>query len=259
MVVATKAAGLEVVKKEYSIKPSASMFATWELSVGSGKETHFGILIINSINKSHSVILSAYEKIFVCSNFCFRVEQEQVMFRRHTGMLELEEIQYMAIESLKALVPRFNAISSWREDLKKRPISIAQATLMAAVATQRHIIPPTQLNQFLDLYQGRESKYNTQKGTVWAWHGAVTELMNDNSVPTIIGKQDCLNYFIDYEVDPLLKLSSHPTIDLKAEVESKGYAVYQQQLKNKPKLLNGANLRHQYAIMKRDEVANGHD
>lgn len=224
MGIAVKEAGLEVVNKEYSIRPDSKMLAAWEVK-SSEKKFNFGISILNAIDKTHSVTLGAFEKIFICSNFCFRLEWERVMFRKHSGLLQIEEIIFLAKESLGLLIPKFQSLKAWHDGLLKTELTAAQTSLITFAALKRGVLPPARFESFYDMLAGSGSKYRDEAGTLWAWHGAATELMNDNSLLTIVHKQDRLNYFLDYEVPQILKGSSQKTIDLVA-VEKAGFAAY---------------------------------
>lgn len=225
MKIAVKGAGLDVVNREYSIRPGSKMMAAWEIGTGE-KDFNFGISILNSIDKTHSVTLGAFEKIFICSNFCFRMEYERVMFRRHSGNLEFEEIVFLAKEALKILVPKFKSLRAWHLDLMKTKINAEQSSLITLAAAQRNLLPPSQIPTFFNLFNGPESKYKETSGTLHAWHGAATELMNSNSLLGIAWKQDQLNYYLDYEVPAILRHGKDAVIDLK-KVEKEGFVVYQ--------------------------------
>jgi hypothetical protein len=100
--------------------------------------------------------------------------------------------------------------------MKAKALTMAEASLLAMGAMRRRIIPPAQLPEFFELYRGRESKYLAYPGTLWAWHGAATEQMNDNSLLTIADKQDRLNLFLDYEAPLLLRRVSEREVDFDA-------------------------------------------
>jgi len=222
--VAVKDAGLAIVNKEYSIRPESKMIACWEVETP-GKEFNHGISILNSIDKTHAVTLGCFEKIFVCSNFCFRMEYERVMFRKHSGALELEEIIWLAKEALKILIPKFKALSGWHAKMKEVKLDAEQAALLTLAAIRRGLLPPAKSPTFLDLFMGTNSKYKEFGSSLWAWHGASTELMNDNSILTIVAKQDRLNYFVDHEAPIVLKHGHDYQIDL-PKIEKEAHDLY---------------------------------
>ncbi len=104
---ACKKFNLTVERKEYSIRKNSKMFASWEVRsrsevlVAQKRDFTLAIGIRNSIDKTHSVGLCAGERITVCDNLMF--SGDYVVFRKHTGSLEIEEIEFYAEEALDAL------------------------------------------------------------------------------------------------------------------------------------------------------------
>jgi len=202
---ACKKFNLKVMRKEYSIRKNSKMFASWEVRSTSGilvrkeKEFDLAIGIRNSIDKTHSVGLCAGERITVCDNLMF--SGDFVIFRKHTGRLEIEEIEFYAEEALDALLPKMNHFHKWHEKLKATKLTYDQASLLTVAAMKQDLIPSSKFPQFYDLFYVRESKY---ANTLHGWHGAATEIMRENSLLTIQWKNERLNKFIDYQVPILL-------------------------------------------------------
>lgn len=224
MAVAVKDAHLDIVARDYSMREESKMIACWEVKTDS-KEFNFGISILNSIDKSHAVTLGCFERTFICSNFMFRMEYERVMFRKHSGSLELDEVIFLAKGALKLLIPKFENLKSWHAGMKDVKMTAEQSAFVTVAALKRGLIPPAKSPEFLDLFIGPESKYKEYGGSLYAWHGAATELMNDNSILTIVAKQDRLNYFVDYEVPILMKKGHDRAVDFKA-IEKTAFAQY---------------------------------
>lgn len=214
---------LEVVAKEYSIRPDSKMLALWELGLDHSKDARAGVAILNSIDKTHSVTLGAFERVLVCSNLTFRLQFESVLFRKHSGALEIPEIVFLAREAITRLIPSFNRLREWHDEMKQTELSISQFSLLAIAGAKRGIIPTTFIPQFFDLYNS--DKYVPYGRTLWTFHASATELMNENNALVIAWKQDRLNYWIDQEVPLLLKDAKKPMIDLKA-IEGKAFKVY---------------------------------
>lgn len=189
---------LKIVRKEYSIRKNSKMFAAWEIETQE-REFNLTIGIRNSIDKTHSVGLCAGERVSVCDNLLF--SGDFVIFRKHTGRLEIEEIEFYAEEALDALLPKMNHFHKWHEKLKATFLTYDQASLLTVSAMKQDLIPSSKFPQFYDLFYVRESRYAT---TLHGWHGAVTEIMRENSLLTIQWKNERLNKFIDYQAHLLL-------------------------------------------------------
>jgi len=202
---ACKKFNLTVERKEYSIRKNSKMFASWEVRsrsevlVAQKRDFTLAIGIRNSIDKTHSVGLCAGERITVCDNLMF--SGDFVIFRKHTGRLEIEEIQFFAEEALDTLLPKMNQFHKWHEKLKATKITYDQASLLTVAAMKQDLIPSSKFPQFYDLFYVKESRYAT---TLHGWHGAATEIMRENSLLTIQWKNERLNKFIDYQVPLLL-------------------------------------------------------
>ena len=202
---ACKKFNLTIKRKEYSIRKNSKMFASWEVRSAAGilmtqeKEFDLAIGIRNSIDKTHSVGLCAGERITVCDNLMF--SGDFVIFRKHTGRLEIEEIVFYAEEALEALLPKMNEFHDWHEKLKAIKLTYDQASLLTVAAMKQDLIPSSKFPQFYDLFYARESRYAT---TLHGWHGAATEIMRENSLLTIQWKNERLNKFIDYQAPVLI-------------------------------------------------------
>lgn len=229
MEIATKESGLKIVNREYSIRPESKMLAAWEIGNGK-KDFNFGISILNAIDKTHSVTLGCFEKIFVCSNFCFRLQWERVMFRKHSGNLEIDEVIFLAKEALALLIPKFKKLQEWHESMRSMKITAGQTALITLAAMRRKVVPPVRYEEFQNLLFGANNKYKEYAGSVYAWHGAATELMNNNSLLTITSKQDELNYFLDYEVPLLVKGAGDAQMVDFQKITNSGFEVYKKQI-----------------------------
>jgi hypothetical protein len=226
MALAVRDSGMEVVSREYSLRPESRMMAAWEIR-SERRGFNFGVSILNAIDKSAAVVLSVFERIFVCSNWCFRMDHARVMFRKHSGRLEMAELNFMARAALNSLIPHFEALKKWHDGMRAVRMTTAQAALITFAAMKRKVVPPAKFDCFFDLYAGPESKYADDRNTLWAWHAAATELMNGNNLMTIANDQNRLNYFIDYEAPRLLSSSNAVVVDLRA-IEKDAFMHYKE-------------------------------
>lgn len=209
MEIATKEHHLEVIKREYSIRPDSKMLAAWEIKNGT-KEYNFGIGFRNAIDKTHSVGVFLFTKIFVCANWNFATFKDWVLFRKHSGRLEMEEIVYYAKEAVGLIIPKMERFAKHHEEMKSISLSTRNASLISVGAMSRRLLPPAKFPEFWDLYHAPESKYREYGDSLYAWHGAMTELMKSNSLLSQTWEQDKLNHYIDYEVPAILKSADNP-------------------------------------------------
>jgi len=197
---ATKEMKFDVVRKDYSITKSLTrMFGVWEIGNKSDDELGFAIGFRNSIDKHFAVGLCAGERVYVCDNLIF--DSEFVLFRKHTGQLERDELQLIAIEAMKTVTNRFELLRNWHSKLKKIGLEHKEAALLTIAAMRKELIPPSNYPKFHELYFGKETKYTP---TLHGWHGAVTELYKDQSLLTVQYKNAELNKFIHHEAPVFL-------------------------------------------------------
>lgn len=222
---------LTITRKEYSIRKDSKMFASWEVNSIEGikadyKEMSFSIGIRNSIDKTHSLGFCAGKRVFVCDNLIF--SGDFIVFRKHTGALELGEIQILAKESLEALIPKFKELNVWHRRMKKIRLTDEQAALLACAAMKREIVPASKYPQFHELYFDKNTKYSP---TLHGFHGACTELMMNNSLLTIHWKNEQLNRFLNFEAPLLVAPRRVARVDFAAK-EKNAEVIYAMSRKN---------------------------
>jgi len=144
----------------------------------------------------------------VCDNMVF--SSEFVLFRKHTGRLDADELTLMAHDAFAAVTQKWDALYAWHEQMKSIDISTAQAAVLTMAAMRQRIIPAKHFVEWDRLFFGaadgsEKSKYTP---TLHGWHGATTELMNDDAWNNNMWKQTRLNSFIDHEAPLLLAESA---------------------------------------------------
>jgi hypothetical protein len=196
-------AGFAIERREYSMSPNDKMFGVWEINK-SNDELRFAIGIRNSIAKSMAVGLCAGERVFVCDNMVF--SSEFILFRKHTGWLDTDELTLMAREAVAAVIPNWSRIQAWHDRMKSVELDIRSASMITVAAMRRGIISPAHFGEWNDLYHGNgvPAKYTP---TLHGWHGATTELMNGLALYRNAARQTQLNAFIDHEVPIILDAS----------------------------------------------------
>lgn len=195
---ACKKMNLQVIDRQYSIRPGAKMFGLWELKQGT-TDLNFCLGVRNSINKSMAVGLCAGEHVFICDNLVF--SGDFVLFRKHTGRLSSGELEMMAVEAVEMVVGQFKALAGWHDGLREIKLNSWQASMLLVAAMRKEIVPPSRFRQWNDLYFGAGTKYTP---TMHGWHGATTELMKDLSLLSVHGRNVELNDFINFTAPLLL-------------------------------------------------------
>jgi hypothetical protein len=203
--------GFEIGRRQYSMRPGKLMFAAWDLAripktldVQPTKEFGLSIGFRHGIDKSLSIGLCAGERVFVCDNLV--LSGDVVLFRKHTGDLEFEEIVDLANEAFLRIAPQFRQVIEWHERLKNVKLT-TQQTYLLLVAAMRHYYPaivgPTQVEDFYRLYFAEDSKYSR---TLHGFHGAITEMWKDTTLVNYEWRTKSLVTFIDHEAPKILDL-----------------------------------------------------
>lgn len=194
-------AGFTIERREYSMSPMDKMFAVWEINKAN-EELRFAIGIRNSIAKSMAVGLCAGERVFVCDNMVF--SSEFILFRKHTGWLDEDELILMAREAVAAVIPNWSRIQAWHERMKSIELDIRTESMITVAAMRKGIISPAHFADWNDLYHGRGDVLAKYTPTLHGWHGATTELLNGLALYRNAARQTQLNAFIDHEVPVIL-------------------------------------------------------
>lgn len=191
---------LKVTRTDYSINTRQTrMFGVWEVADKANEDINLAMGIRTSIDKVFANGICAGERVFVCDNLVF--DSTFVLFRKHTGRLEKEEITMLAVEAMRGVLVRFDALAAWHASLKGTKLADREAALLTVAALRKRIVPPMQHADFHELYHGTDTKY---EHNLWGWHGAVTELYKDLDLHTVAKKNGQLNQFIRYEVPQLI-------------------------------------------------------
>ena len=195
-------ANLVPSQREYSLSTTGSrMFGVWQIMDLQNAEAGvcLALGIRNSLDKTMAVGLCAGEKVFVCDNLVF--QSEFVVFRKHSGLLEVEEIRLLAKEALANVLDRFHELSMWHQGLHEARLNRQESALLTLAAMKTGIVPPSQYPQFYDLFIAQAAKYES---TMFGFHGAVTEMVRETSLFNIHERNEMLEGFIKYSAPLLL-------------------------------------------------------
>lgn len=171
MAIACRDNGLEVTRRDYSMNGNGSrMFGVWELAGGNGMTGALGIR--NSTDKSMVLGITAGSRVFVCDNLA--LSGDYLQFRKHTSGLDHDEMVGIASTAVRHGVGKIEEFLGWHKALREIPAPLAHRKLLTYNLMEKGALPPSQFNQFIDMYK-EEEKDNGE--TVFAVHGAATRTM----------------------------------------------------------------------------------
>jgi len=177
--------GIRVKSRQYSLSASMMrMFGVWNLegTVSDGMGGAIGIR--NSMDKSMAVGLVAGTNVFVCDNLAF--SGEFIQLRRHTSGLVDETLAELCVDAVDRLQEKLLDFAQWHAELEQRDLSLREAKDLTFESMVQGILAPSKFTALHGLYFKEEGKYFD--GTLFGWHGAVTELMKGASLFSVSEK-----------------------------------------------------------------------
>ena len=175
-------AGHRIVSQDYSLsEDGGKLFGAFTLDHATG-ELAWMIGFRNSVNKTLKVGITAGTRIFVCDNMAF--SGDFIRFRKHTGGLDMEELQELSNDSVKQMEVKLLGFEKWQGTLKNYDLQRADAEALTFRAVERNILPGGRFGAFHKLFFQKENADNQAeyKDTLAGFHGAMTQLWKKNSL-----------------------------------------------------------------------------
>ena len=201
MEAAVEQTGMEIKSRQYSLsREGLQMFGVWNLSgngdLGANGLT-YAIGIRNSLDKSFAVGICAGTHIFVCDNLAFA--GDFVLFRKHTGKLDDDELRILAAKALEDVVKKIDGLIEWQNGLKNYPLKDNEFKVLTFDAMDKKVFAPSKFNRFLSCYdaENADNRKNDCNDTIYTFHGATTRLVRKDSLFAIQRTNDTLSQAID--------------------------------------------------------------
>jgi hypothetical protein len=182
------------------------MFGLWQIGAVDASMAYM-VGIRNSINKTMAIGIAAGTKVFVCDNLAF--SGELVQFRKHTKN-SMEELAYLCDQAIMQIAGKLRRFAEWHKKLKAYALRRVQAQLLTIEAMNNGAMNPSQYNKFKELFFNEGAKYG-QRGDLYSWHEAVTELHRERNLFDNFERNQKLNllcdqYIAQYKDGGMLKL-----------------------------------------------------
>lgn len=195
---AIEAAQIPVTNKEYSLNQDGNnMFGVWSLDVKKDGMT-WAMGIRNSMNKKFAVGICAGTNVLVCDNLAFT--GQFIEFRKHTGLLDLDELNALASRAIIGVTKRMTIFTEWHTQLKNFQLDETVFKVLTFEAMKQEVFAPSKFTKFLDCYK-EENDQIEHSESLYAFHGAVTRLMRGESLFQVQRESDKLNQVIDSYMD----------------------------------------------------------
>lgn len=195
---AVKATDITVRDKQYSLNQDGlNMFGVWNLDIQQNGMT-WAMGIRNSLNKKFAVGVCAGSHVMVCDNLAFT--GQFVEFRRHTGSLDMDELNQLAIRAIKGVTKKMHFFTEWHAQLKNFELDDTAFKVLTFESMKHQVFAPSKFRKFLDCYH-EENEQIEHSESLYAFHGAVTRLMREQSLFQVQRNSDRLNKIIDDYMD----------------------------------------------------------
>lgn len=177
-------AGYEIDKDFYSLSgDGGKMFGVFNLAPQHDtSDKAFSIGFRNSTNKTMSVGITWGLCIFVCDNLSFN--GDFIKFRKHTGGLDLDELQYIAAEAIRSVGPRLTAFELWHKELETIDLTRTDKEALFVRSMEKNIVPFGKSKRFHRLFFEKKNDQNKAhyEDNLQGFHGAVTQLWGGQSL-----------------------------------------------------------------------------
>lgn len=189
---------LSIEKKEYSLsKDGKNMFGVWTLEQmeqdDQGIRCTMGIR--NSLKKQFAVGICAGNKVMVCDNMVF--SGEFIEFRKHTARLDMDEMIEVATKAIIGVIQKMDILNKWHLRLKEHNLPEKDFKALTFDSMKAGAFAPRQFSNFLHAYDEENKVQNGHAGTLYAFHGAITRVMRNDSFFRIANKSKHLTRAID--------------------------------------------------------------
>lgn len=177
---AMEAYDYKIMREEYCLSHNGlKMFAAWTLENGYNGEKSFTIAGVNAMDKTSSIKVCAAIQVFICTNLALSgkfLEQ-----KRHGGkltQLQVEEMSFRAIEGMERELIDFD---EWHTGLKDFSLARSDMEALTFRAMEQEVLPPSKFKQFHSYFFQKEG-LDYYDDNLYGFHGAMTELQNNNSL-----------------------------------------------------------------------------
>lgn len=197
---ARKDLDLRVVHRQYSLaKEGQQMVGAWGIDTNkkkgsAGHHIYQAIIFRNSTNKSFSFGIAGGTDTWVCENLM--MVGRYVEFRKHSGRLDVPELQKAVFDGIAALKPRMKQTLAWHEAMHLVKLTSHEIRALAYDAIQDQVISKHRIPEFHNLLFGETHRYDPTE--LFGFHGAATEIMRNVNLAngSVQIKQDRLHRLI---------------------------------------------------------------
>lgn len=192
---AMKAYDYEIQKMEFCLSHNGlKMFCAFVLQNGYNGEKSFTIAGVNAMDKTSSIKVCAAIHVFICTNLALSgkfLEQ-----KRHGGKLTNLQVEEMSFRALEGMERELIDFDTWHTGLKDYSLTRTDMEALTFRAMEQEVLPPSKFKQFHSILFQKEG-LDYYENNLYGFHGAMTELQNNNSLIGAGRWHGKLNHLID--------------------------------------------------------------
>ena len=192
---ACRALGLEVENRNYSMtNDGLNMFGAWRLAKVNAGINH-AIGFRNSMKKHFAVGICAGTNVIVCDNLAFT--SDWVEFRRHTGRLDVDELNRLAKNAVKSVEIKLEGFMKWHQGLKNYDVSPDDLKILTYDFMKEGVFPPSRFTKFINAIREERAVNAEHDQTLYDVHGAVTRVSREDHLFNVSKRNRIMNELLD--------------------------------------------------------------
>jgi hypothetical protein len=194
---------LAIRREEYSLsKDGGKMFGVFTLESDNTEKSRM-LGFRNSVDKSLAVGLTAGARVTVCDNMVF--SGEFIDYHVHRAKLTVEVLQLAAKVAIESMVVKMVEFETWHDDLNKYNLKRTDAEALTFRAVEGGVLSPGKFGKFHELFFEKKNEENDAyyDDTLYGFHGAMTQLWNNNSLIGTAPRHEGLVKLLNGAVDTL--------------------------------------------------------
>lgn len=187
---------LDITSERYDLTGNGSnMFASYTVegpSLDPNPDASYQIGFRNSLAKTMAIGITVGTNVFVCSNMMF--SGDYITFRKHTSGLDLDELFSIAISSVRQITSHLTKMMKWHESLRRHYLTQHRIKTLTYDALDLGVFAPSKFRQFQKAFGDESARHGRN---LYAWHGAGTRTLRENSLSMVSNRTPILNSIAD--------------------------------------------------------------
>ena len=194
--IGTEVNSLDITNERYDLTGGGdNMFASYTVrgsELAPNPDATYQIGFRNSIAKQMAIGITVGTHVMVCSNMCF--SGDYITFRKHTSGLDLDEMFGITISAVRRIKDRLTEMMYWQDCLRMHYVTPDDVKCLTYDAMDKGVFAPSKFNKFKESWKNEAKLHGP---SLYAWHGANTRVLRENSMSIVAQRTPILNQIAD--------------------------------------------------------------